>query len=208
VEIDHGLSRLLRERFSGELQEGTLELVEGDILEKDERLNSRVEEWWMDGSPPQVIANLPYSISGPFLARLPSRPLKSACLLLQREVAVKACGKWGDKAYGPLTVRLNLAFHARLGRRLPPEVFWPRPQIDSAFLHLSPRSNAPSPELDSAMAVILKFAFGQRRKRLLGRLEKMAPAAAQSLRDAGVSEQARPEQVEPELWRRAAEALE
>ena len=230
VEIDHGMCGLLRDRFADSVAataaapnpapapppnlaaeavpQASLELLEADVLARNERFHPRVEEWWPSGSPPRLIANLPYAISGPFLGRLPGRSILGATLLLQREVAVKAAGADGSKDYGPLSVRLNLAFKARVGRKLPPEVFWPRPTIDSAFLHLNPRSDAPSAAIDGSLAEILKFAFGQRRKRLLGRLSKQFPAAAEALRAGGVAEQARPEQVEPALWRQAAEALQ
>ncbi len=207
VEIDHGMCKLLRDRFA-EAPGGQLELLEADVLARNERFHQRVEQWWGEGTPPRLIANLPYAISGPFLGRLPARPMLGATLLLQREVAVKAAGAVGSKDYGPLSVRLNLAFEAKVGRKLPPEVFWPRPSIDSAFLHLQPRAEAPSAEVDRSLAEILKFAFGQRRKRLLGRLAKQFPAAAAALRDGGVADQARPEQVEPILWLQAAEALQ
>lgn len=205
VEIDHGMCELLRHRFA---DQANLELLEADVLAKKERFHPRVEEWWGEGTPPRLIANLPYAISGPFLGRLPGRPMLNATLLLQKEVAVKAAGAVGSKDYGPLSVRLDLSFHTRVGRKLPPEVFWPRPTIDSAFLHLEPRPDAPSADVDLRLAEMLRFAFGQRRKRLLGRLSKQMPAAAQALREAGVDEQARAEQVEPALWRQAAEALQ
>ncbi|MBC8403794.1 MAG: ribosomal RNA small subunit methyltransferase A [Planctomycetes bacterium] len=208
VEIDRGMCELLRERFESSLEGGQLRLLQADVLAKDELFHREVEEWWHQGTPPRLIANLPYAISGPFLGRLPGRRLQNAALLLQREVAVKAAGKVGSKDYGPLTVRLSLAFKTRVGRRLPPEVFWPRPQIESAFLHLEPRADAPSAAVDKLLATILKLGFGQRRKRLLGRLAKQFPAAAEALRQGGVHEQARAEQVEPALWLQAALALQ
>ena len=130
VELDRGLAALLRERFSAELSDGQLVLIEGDALSKNERLNPDVEEWWSSlPSAPRLVANLPYSISGPFLARLPGRELLGATLLLQREVAEKAAGPVTGGEWSPLSIRLSLAFTARVGRRLPPEGFWPRPSI-------------------------------------------------------------------------------
>jgi 16S rRNA (adenine1518-N6/adenine1519-N6)-dimethyltransferase len=208
VEIDHGLCQLLRDRFHAEIAAGTLELVEADVLAAQEQFHPRVEQWWHEGHPPRLVANLPYSISGPFLARLPGRTLQFACLLLQREFAVKAAGKANSKDYGPLSVRLDLAFHPRLGRRLPANVFWPRPSIASAFLLLQPRLNGPTQSEHRRLAQVLRFAFGQRRKRLLGRLELEFPAAAAALRAAGVEENARPEQVSARLWLLAVQALE
>lgn len=204
VEIDAGLAGLLRERFADELDAGRLELVHGDVLDRDERLHPRVEAWWTEDAPPRVVANLPYAISGPFLARLAGRPLRGACLLLQREVAEKAAGR-DDR--GPLPIRLGAHFEARLGRRLPAEVFWPRPQVASAFLHLEPRPDAPPPQVDAALRALLRAGFAQRRKRLLGLVRKSWPAAAEALARAGVQDAQRAEEIAPETWLRAASEL-
>ena len=179
--------------------------LEADVLAPRERFAPEVEDWWAEGAPPRLVANLPYAISGPFLGRLPGRAMRGATLLLQREVARKACGL--DDGWSPLGVRLALAFHARVGRRLPPEVFWPRPQVDSAFLHLEPRPGAPDKEEDAALHRALRAAYAQRRKGLLSRLRKTEPAWAEALAALGVGEHARAEQVEPETWRQALHAL-
>ncbi len=197
VELDHGLAAYCAERF-GE-HEG-FELVVGDALGKGERFHSRVEAWWQEGPPPRIVSNLPYGISGPFLGRLPGRPLLGACLLLQQEVAEKAAGR----PPGPLPIRLAAAFAVRLGRRVPAEVFWPRPQVDSAFLHLDPGSGSWNLEQDQRLAGILRVAFSQRRKLLLPRLRKVDAAAAEALLQAGVSQQARAEDVAPATWLQAS----
>ena len=202
VELDHGLAALLRERFQDQLASGALTLVEGDALGREGRLHDQAEDWWAAGPPPRVVANLPYAITGPFLSRLPGRPMLGACLLLQREVAQKALA---GPAGGPLGVRLELAFHGRLGRRVPPEVFWPPPQVESAFLLLDPREDAPPPELDEALRRILREAYSQRRKRLLPRLAKAEPAAAHALEATGLDPDARPEQLSSALWLEAAQ---
>ncbi len=206
VELDHGLADYLRERFATELESGQFQLVEGDALGPHETFHSQVESWWVDGPAPRLVANLPYAISGPFLGRLVGRPQLGATLLLQREVAEKAAFQGGAKNAGPLPIRLGLFFHVKMGRRLPPEVFWPRPKISSAFLHLEPRADAPSASIDASLKAILQLGFGQRRKALLSRLRKVHPLAAEALSDAGVDSTARPEVVPAALWLAAAEA--
>ncbi len=204
VELDFGLLRLLRDRFSSEIDQGQLTCLEGDILGREEKLHPEVEAWWASLSQaPRLVANLPYAISGPFLGRLPGRDLASATLLLQREVAEKAASAGGKDGWSPLAIRLALSFHTRLGRRLPPEVFWPRPKVASAFLHLAPREDALSPQQDQELRRVLCFAFGQRRKALLGRLQTEAAAWAEALAGAGVSPQMRPGAVAPNIWRSA-----
>ncbi len=206
VELDHGLAEFLRERFQEQIESGQFRLVEGDALGPHETFHTELESWWGAGPPPRLVANLPYAISGPFLGRLVGRPQLGSTLLLQREVAEKAAFQGGAKNAGPLSMRLGLFFHVRMGRRLPPEVFWPRPKISSAFLHLEPREDAPAPEIDESLKAILQLGFGQRRKALLSRLAKVHPLAADALRDAGVEANARPEVVPAELWLEAAKA--
>ena len=209
VELDRGLANLLRERFAEELSSGQLQLIEGDALDKNEKLHPEVETWWQQlEAPPRLVANLPYSISGPFLARLPGRSLAGATLLLQREVADKAAGPKGSDEWSPLSIRLALAFDAHVGRRLPPEVFWPRPSIDSAFLHLTPRADALPGELDAQLRLVLREAFGQRRKRLLSRLRKKMPDWAAALEACEVGSDSRPGEVSPQIWRAALHRLD
>jgi 16S rRNA (adenine1518-N6/adenine1519-N6)-dimethyltransferase len=204
VELDRGLAALLRERFAAEISAGQMRLIEGDALDKNERLHSEVEAWWRSlATAPRLVANLPYSISGPFLARLPGRALQGATLLLQREVAEKAAGPTPGGEWSPLSIRLSLAFTAKVGRRLPPEVFWPRPTIESAFLHLNQRADALPGAQDLALREVLREAFGQRRKRLLGRLRKKMPNWADALEQCGVCAEVRPGEVGPEIWRAA-----
>ena len=112
-----------------------------------------------------------------------------------------------DDGWSPLAVRLALAFHARVGRRLPPQVFWPRPQVDSAFLHLEPRAAAPDAAADRRLAEVLRAGFGQRRKRLLTRLRASHPDWAAALAAAGVGADDRPGALPPEVWRTALQAL-
>lgn len=206
IEVDRGLTRLLRATLAGELDAGRLRLIEGDALAPEERLHPGLEEAWQEaassGAAPRLVSNLPYAISGPFLARLPGRPLSGATLLLQREVAEKAAGPVAGE-WSPLSVRLALAFRPRLGRRVPPEVFWPRPEVESAFLHLEPHPAAPDSARQPELAAALRCAFAQRRKLLLPRLDRERPAWAAALRALGVAANSRPGQLGPEIWRAA-----
>lgn len=206
VEIDHGFVRLLRESLAAELDSGALGLVEGDVLAPGESFHPEVEDWWKAGPPPRLVANLPYSVSGPFLGRLPGRPLAGAVLLLQREVARKAAAGVGEEGYGPLSIRLALRFSVSLGRKVPADVFWPRPKVESGFLHLSPLADAEDVE-EGILREVLRDSFGQRRKRLLPRLEKSLPEAARRMRELGIPDDARPETVAPSVWWEAAKAV-
>ena len=208
VEIDHGFADLLRVRFASQLDLKQLTLIEGDALGKNEMLNPAVEEWWQQlDAAPYIVANLPYAISGPFLARLPGRDIAGVTLLLQKEVAEKVAGPSANTEWSSLSIRLSLSFDCKLGRRLPPEVFWPRPQIDSAFLQLAPLPEAISREQDLQLAEVLRFSFGQRRKQVFGRLRKQFPEWAQALMELDVPADARPGNIAPNVWLNALDKV-
>ncbi|MFT7517007.1 MAG: 16S rRNA (adenine1518-N6/adenine1519-N6)-dimethyltransferase [Myxococcota bacterium] len=209
VELDYGLAELLRVQFAGEIETGQLTLIEGDVLAGNELLNPDVELWWQQlETAPYVVANLPYAISGPFLARLPGRDLAGVTLLLQKEVAEKVAHPVASEEWSALSIRLSLCFDCKIGRRLPPEVFWPRPQIDSAFLQLQPLDSGLSREQDLRLAEVLRFAFGQRRKQVFGRLRKQFPQWAHELSELGVPSDARPGNIAPNVWRTALERVD
>ena len=89
-----------------------------------------------------LVANLPYSISGPVLAliaQLPNPP-RSLTVLVQTEVAGRLAAEGGSATFGPLSVAVQLAYRMRSGRRVSPEAFTPRPKVESRLAHGELRS--------------------------------------------------------------------
>jgi 16S rRNA (adenine1518-N6/adenine1519-N6)-dimethyltransferase len=150
----------------------------------------------------QVIANLPYSISGPLLAelacleRLPQR----AVVLVQKELAGRIAAAAGGAEYGSLSVLVQAAFTARVLRTVPPEVFRPRPKVVSALLLLARRPELPLVAAERRpFARFVRALFQQRRKTLRLALPRAAAAAGPTwvLR----------QDLPPALLQRRAEAL-
>jgi 16S rRNA (adenine1518-N6/adenine1519-N6)-dimethyltransferase len=147
-----------------------------------------------------VVANLPYSLSGPLLAelagldRLPDR----AVLMLQKELAERVAAPAGSPAAGGLSVVLQAAFEPRILRTLPPAVFRPRPKVESAILLLERRSGPPRPAADRRrLGAFVRALFQQRRKTLRATLPRAAAAIGGAL----------PAGLDPGLLLRRAEAL-
>ncbi|MCA8957756.1 MAG: ribosomal RNA small subunit methyltransferase A [Planctomycetes bacterium] len=118
-----------------------------------------------------VAANLPYAISGPLLAELVLMhvPPTEMALLVQLEVAQRICAAPGTKAFGALSALLQLAHTPRLLRRVSAQVFRPRPQVESAIVHLGPPTGAFARRPAAArreVAVFLRQLFASRRKKL------------------------------------------
>jgi len=130
-----------------------------------------------------VVANLPYSVSGPLLAELCALPqLPARCVLLvQKELAQRIAAPPGDPDYGGLAVQVQALFRSRLVRDVGPQVFRPRPKVVSAVLELERRSDSPLAGRTAAarrnFGVFVRQLFQQRRKALRTTLPAAAAAA-------------------------------
>lgn len=174
VEIDSRLARVARERLANPAR-GCAEVLECDVLAGKHELAAQVVERLPRQGPWHVVANLPYSAGTPFLvlaSRLPNPP-QSATVLLQRELVERLCAEPGGKAWGPAGARLRLVYDVRSVRRVGPELFWPRPKVDSAVAHLSLRPVRPAADLMGGFDELVDHLFQTRRKALGGRLAEL-----------------------------------
>ena len=117
-----------------------------------------------------LVANIPYQISSPVLARLWAArpPPRAAVLLLQREFAERLVALPGGAAYSRLSVNCALlSDSARIVMRVGREQFVPPPRVDSAVIEIVPRPGGAPPGLDFARwDAFLRIAFGGKNKRL------------------------------------------
>ena len=179
-ELDQGLIHWLREEFQNEPR---FRLIEGDALKTLSQHPARS----------LVCGNLPYSISTPLLVQLALRPIppQTIVVTLQKEVADRYAAAPRTPDYGAVTVLLQSVFAIEKIRQLPPEVFYPRPQVDSAVLRFTRRDSVPT-DLESFHAFVKK-GFSQRRKKLKGLLP--------------VDLDRRAEELDPAEWRKLYESI-
>jgi 16S rRNA (adenine1518-N6/adenine1519-N6)-dimethyltransferase len=178
LERDRGLCTFLREKFQAEIAEGRLDLQEGDALALLPALKI---------APAVVCGNLPYYISTPLLMeclRLPGAPAR-LFFLMQKEVGQRLAGGPGSKAYGALSVQVQVGHQVALLRSLPGSVFYPPPEVSSIAVQLTPLAK---PLVDVAeradFAEVVQRGFSQRRKKLsnllptsdMRRAEQLGPA--------------------------------
>ncbi len=207
VELDRRLAGFLRKRFAAE---GRFRLVEGDVLEKGRRISAAALEA-LAGQPFRVCSNLPYSAATPFLVALGASDLawRSAAVTVQKEVAERLSAPAGSEHYGAATVLLAARADCATVRDVPPDVFWPRPKVASAILHLAPLA-APlvsTGEMDG-FAELVRALFSARRKQLARALEVAGMPSGRidaALAASGAPAGARPESLSPDqfvrLWR-------
>lgn len=153
----------------------------------------------LKGEPWSVVANLPYNVAVPVVMRiLGEEPrVRRLLVMVQREVGERLCAKPGDPSYGAVSLRVAYHAEARLVRRVPPSVFWPRPTVESVLVSLVRRR--PPVQIDrAALWHVIEVAFNQRRKTMRSALLRLgfAPEAALDVLAAcGIDPSERPERL-------------
>ena len=122
----------------------------------------------LDPPPTKLVSNLPYNVATPIvvesLERIPS--LERWVVMVQREVAERFFASPRTKAYGAVSVLLQLHTRKLGSHRVPPTAFRPRPRVDSAIVAFE---RYPGPRLDLVRPVV-ESAFAHRRKTLANSL--------------------------------------
>jgi len=156
------------------------------------------------GTPTALVANLPYNVAVPvvlhLLSVLPS--LRHGLVMVQKEVADRLVAGPGSKVYGVPSVKLAWYAQARAAGRVPPNVFWPVPNVDSGLVAFTRREPPAGADRLATFAVV-DAAFAQRRKTLRAALSGWAggaDAAATIVRRAGVDPGARGEALTVEQF--------
>ena len=193
------LDRSLEPRLAG--LPGNVELEFGDAL--------RLDLGWL--RPTKLVANLPYSVATPVLVEsldgLPSVELW--CVMVQREVADRLFASPSTKAYGAVSVLVQLAAERTGLHPVSRNVFRPRPNVDSALVAFR-RTSLP-PDFRRVKGVV-EAAFAHRRKTLPNSLELAGVAprrrAAEALAAIRRPPETRAEALAPPEFVALAEALE
>lgn len=165
-EIDSGIIRFHTQEK--DLPENVT-LIHQDILTAD-----FVEIAKNYGAPIKFLANLPYSISNPFIFKLIDNHalIDTATIMLQKEVGDRLMAQPNSKNYGVPTVMLGCCAQVKKLMTLKPAEFHPRPKIDSVVLQIDFSKNLITPPEDTLeydlklLKTIVKTSFNQRRKTL------------------------------------------
>jgi 16S rRNA (adenine1518-N6/adenine1519-N6)-dimethyltransferase len=87
--------------------------------------------------------------------------------MVQREVAERLAAVPGHKDYAAITVLLGRRWTVKKIRIVPPDVFWPRPAVESAVIEIRPRRVTGLPNCDPArFTEFVRLGFSARRKQL------------------------------------------
>ena len=195
IELDHRLAGYLRdERFK---DDKAFSLLEADACRTD--LDSLMGE-----APFRCVANLPYSCSSQLLASLTSmtNQPQDIHVLLQKEMADRLTAKAGTKEYGVLTVRLGLLYEISTVKTIPKNVFFPPPEVVSAFVRMRLRPKRPPRDVMASVSHVAGLVFGQRRKKTCRMLEPEygAERVAAAFAAASLTEDVRADAITPQAY--------
>ncbi|HXG09032.1 MAG TPA: 16S rRNA (adenine(1518)-N(6)/adenine(1519)-N(6))-dimethyltransferase RsmA [Gemmataceae bacterium] len=145
VEIDPDFHRLAKEVVAGR---DHVVLINADILKNKNELNPDVlaalDELWRRAGCTRIklVANLPYVVATPVISNflLTELPIERMVVTVQWEIAERLTASPGTKDYGALAVLVQSLADVELLRKLPPSVFWPRPQVASAIVRIRPNA--------------------------------------------------------------------
>jgi 16S rRNA (adenine1518-N6/adenine1519-N6)-dimethyltransferase len=193
IEKDHALAPELQKRYADQ--------PNITVLHEDATRVS-TKGWYRHGDV-RVIGNLPYSVGGEILKHLltPPTPVTRAVFMLQKEVCQRLAAKVGQDGYGALSILVQRDWDVELLRIVPPEVFQPKPKVDSAVILLTPRDPRSLPVCDRRMFErLVRLGFSQRRKQMKNLLPE-APGGWQALVDhLGKPASLRAEELSVEEW--------
>lgn len=227
IEKDDRLIPFLKEEYKKEIEEGTLEIIHGDILEilKDKEQILRIislDNKKSDNHPYKIIANIPYYITGLIfrgifeLDHLPSKIV----MLVQKEVAnrIVAYGDNGaqhtqktDGKESILSISIKLYGTPKRISIVPRGAFVPTPSVDSAIIAIEDIRRKISKDLDEKFFEMIHAAFSHKRKRLVKNLEQFSNPKSKDyekiITDIGLNKDVRAEDISIETYIQLFERL-
>jgi len=203
VEVDRDLLAELAPRVPPNVS-----LVSGDILRTDVLpYLTGLQPQTPAGAPPgtpaparryRIVGNLPYNLSTPILFKMldwqaSTGMFADATIMLQREVADRLAAKPGTKAWGALSLYLQLDAHINVPLRLPPGAFNPPPKVHSAIAHLTFQPRTVRIADQDVFDRLVRTMFSLRRKTLNNVLKSYDKAGPAVLAIAKIDGMRRPE---------------
>ena len=203
-DIDRDLQPVLADTLAG------LENVE--VIFRDfNKLN--LKEFEAEIGEYTVVANLPYYITTPLVTKLleESDKVQGLSIMVQEEVADRFCAKENTPEYGSITAAIALKGIAKVVKRVSRNMFFPRPNVDSAVVKIEFERGRVEVKDERAYRQTVKCAFLNRRKTLENNLINSfgltREQAKSALALAGVDEKARGETLSPERLAKLADVL-
>ncbi|KFK28308.1 hypothetical protein AALP_AA8G499600 [Arabis alpina] len=155
VELDKRMVEILRKRVSDHGFADKLTIIQKDVLKTD------FPEFDL------VVANIPYNISSPLIAKLVygSNTFRSATLLLQKEFSRRLLANPGDSDFNRLAVNVKLVADVKFVMDVSKREFVPPPKVDSSVVMIRPKEVKPDVNVQEWLA-FTRTCFGKKNKTL------------------------------------------
>jgi 16S rRNA (adenine1518-N6/adenine1519-N6)-dimethyltransferase len=155
VEIDTRVIAQLKKQFP------KLQVINDDFIKlnlNDLHLNS----------PLKIIGNIPFNLTGNILFKLIEEKdrISDAIIIMPYDIAKRIVSVKRTKEYGILTILFNYFSTAKLIQKVSPNVFFPKPNIDAAILHIKFDKDEVVNVDKNLFIKVVKASFGNRRKTL------------------------------------------
>ncbi len=207
IEKDRELIPLLQEKFTHEIQEKKLILIEEDVLNFSPTNHSLLTT----NSSYKLIANIPYYITGAIIEQFLSTPFQPELivLLMQKEVAERIVAR--DNKESILSIAVKAYGNPKIVGTVPPGAFTPPPSVDSAILLIENISRDFFKDVSEALFFkILKHCFGQKRKQLGGMLTLIygKEKTKSVLSNLSLERTVRPEDISLHMWKSVVQEIQ
>ncbi|WP_127588095.1 16S rRNA (adenine(1518)-N(6)/adenine(1519)-N(6))-dimethyltransferase RsmA [Paenibacillus koleovorans] len=210
VEIDQRLIPILSDTMA---PYPNANVVHGDVLKTN--LRDLWDRYFTECSAVSVVANLPYYVTTPIIMKLLEEklPLENIVVMIQREVAERMSAKPGTKAYGSLSIAVQYYCVPEIVKIVPPTVFVPPPNVESAVIRLRLRDKPPVETDDEGyLFEVIQACFVQRRKTISNNLlafcgKDRRTGVEAALAAAGIDPSRRGETLSLEEFARLSRAL-
>ena len=196
VEVDDQLLPLLHENVD---PIDNITVVHADAMKLNwSTLLKGGEDW-------ALVANLPYNVATPLVADVLDfvPQVQRMLVMVQKEVGERFCASPSTEAYGALSVKVAFHATARIAGIVPPTVFLPRPNVDSALVEIVRHKEPIDAQINQKeLFSLVRMGFAKRRKMLRGSLAgRVSP---EQFEEAEIAPTARAEELSVYDWMRLA----
>ena len=208
IEIDERLMPVLKDTLS---EYDNIKIINADVMKID---LSEVIRDEFEGLDVAVCANLPYYITSPIIMMLLEErlPIKSITVMVQKEAATRLCAELGTRDVGAVSVAVRYFSTPKVLFNVSRGSFMPSPNVDSCVIRLDINENTPDGISDEQFFFkVVRGAFSQRRKTLANSVSSSLgiekAKVFEAIKQVGLSENIRPEQLKMQDFAAVSEAL-
>jgi 16S rRNA (adenine1518-N6/adenine1519-N6)-dimethyltransferase len=171
VEIDATFVKIATKQLA---DRENVKIIHGDALENKNELNKELTAELEKACEENfgrvlLVSNLPYNVAASVMLNLITGPAIADAMYatVQKEVAERMVASPSGEEYGTLSIFMAATGNVKIFRKLPPTVFWPRPQVESAMVQYERDKEKVAQIMDmELLQEVVGLFMGHRRKML------------------------------------------